>query len=110
MLYAHFSRVQPQYKSLIALFWRRYCRTYEILIQEDFKRIDSDGAGTIEQIDGVIEFDASIFLVEMKWHKDPIGVEKIITIVYNTFAKREQLMICIEVALLKNVRKACFMC
>ncbi len=52
-------------------------RTYEILIQEDFKRIDSDGAGTIEQIDGVIEFDASIFLVEMKWHKDPIGVEKI---------------------------------
>ncbi len=52
-------------------------RTHEILIQEDFKRIDSEGAGIIEQIDGVIEFDSSIFLVEMKWHKEPIGVEKI---------------------------------
>jgi hypothetical protein len=52
-------------------------RTYEILIREDFKRIDKYGAGVIEQIDGVIEFNGHIYLVEMKWHKDPIGVDKI---------------------------------
>ncbi len=51
--------------------------TYEILIQEDIRRVDPDGAGVVEQIDGVVEFDANIYLVEMKWHKDPIGVEKI---------------------------------
>ncbi len=29
---------------------------YGILIKEDFKRVDPEGAGIIEQIDGVIEF------------------------------------------------------
>ena len=52
-------------------------RVYEILIREDFKRIDEGGAGIIEQIDGVIEYKGHIYLVEMKWHKDPIGVDKI---------------------------------
>lgn len=50
---------------------------YDVLIKEDFKRVDPEGAGIIEQIDGVIEFDGHIYLVEMKWVKDPIGVEKI---------------------------------
>ena len=52
-------------------------RLYGILIREDFKRVDPDGAGIIEQIDGVVEFDGNIYLVEMKWVKDPVGVEKI---------------------------------
>ncbi len=50
---------------------------YGILIKEDFKRIDPDGAGIIEQIDGVIEISGHIYLVEMKWVKGPIGVDKI---------------------------------
>lgn len=52
-------------------------RVYEILIREDFKRNDKGGSGIIEQIDGVIEYKGHIYLVEMKWLKDPIGVDKI---------------------------------
>jgi len=59
-------------KVLNALF-----SSYGILVKEDFKRVDPDGAGIIEQIDGVVEFSGNIYLVEMKWVKEPIGVEKL---------------------------------
>ncbi|MBK1733639.1 restriction endonuclease [Thiococcus pfennigii] len=59
-------------KVLNALF-----SSYGILVKEDFKRVDPDGAGIIEQIDGVIELAGHIYLVEMKWVKEPIGVEKL---------------------------------
>lgn len=52
-------------------------KIYGISIREDFKRVDSDGAGVIEQIDGVIEFKGQIYLVEMKWLKDPVGVDRL---------------------------------
>lgn len=50
---------------------------YGILLREDFRRVDPEGAGVIEQIDGVIEFAGHIYLVEMKWVKEPIGVDKL---------------------------------
>jgi restriction system protein len=52
----------------------RYCG---ILIKEDFKRTGEPGDGIIEQIDGIIEIDKQIFLVEMKWTKEPIGNNEI---------------------------------
>lgn len=54
-----------------------YFREYEILVKEDFKRIGEQGEGIVEQIDGIIELDNSIFLVEMKWRKDTIGNDDI---------------------------------
>lgn len=59
-------------KVLNALF-----SSYGILVKEDFKRVDPHGAGIIEQIDGVVELSGHIYLVEMKWVKDPIGVDKL---------------------------------
>lgn len=59
-------------KVLNALF-----SSYGILVKEDFKRVDPDGAGIIEQIDGVVELAGHIYLVEMKWVKGPVGVEKL---------------------------------
>lgn len=50
-----------------------YFRAYEILVKEDFKRVGDVGDGIIEQIDGIVEIDNQIFLVEMKWKKDSIG-------------------------------------
>jgi len=50
---------------------------YGILLKEDFRRVDPEGSGVLEQIDGVIEFTGHIYLVEMKWVKEPIGVEKL---------------------------------
>ena len=34
-----------------------------------------ESKGIIEQIDGVIDLDGEIYLVEMKWLKDRVGVE-----------------------------------
>jgi hypothetical protein len=49
-------------------------KAYGIQVKEDFKRMDPNTGNVVEQIDGVIEFDSCIYLVEMKWLKDPVGV------------------------------------
>ncbi|NJA04856.1 restriction endonuclease [Methylococcaceae bacterium WWC4] len=54
-----------------------FFQAYDILIREDFRRVDPEGAGVLEQIDGVIEFSGHIYLIEMKWVKEPIGVDKL---------------------------------
>ena len=48
-------------------------RVHGILIREDFRRKDPDTSTTVEQIDGVIEIDGIVHLVEMKWLKEPVG-------------------------------------
>lgn len=50
---------------------------YGILVREAFTRKGDNGEGIIEQIDGVVEIDNQIYLVEMKWKKDKIGSEDI---------------------------------
>ena len=40
---------------------------YEILVKEAFTLNGDDNEGIVEQIDGVIEIDGQIFLLEMKW-------------------------------------------
>ncbi len=47
---------------------------YGILVQESFT-LRSVAGTAIEQLDGVIELDGNVYLVEMKWHSDPIGKE-----------------------------------
>lgn len=49
-------------------------KVYGIHVREDFRRKDPDSSVVLEQIDGVIELNGSIHLVEMKWLKDPVGV------------------------------------
>lgn len=46
--------------------------TYEILVKEAFT-IRLDGSGIIEQIDGVIQLDGDLYLVEMKWYQNKLG-------------------------------------
>lgn len=48
-------------------------RAYDVLVAEDFRRKGSDGSGVEEQIDGVVEIDNQLFLVEMKWWDGPLG-------------------------------------
>lgn len=48
-------------------------RAYDVLVAEDFRRKGGDGSGIAEQIDGGIEIDTQMFLVEMKWWADPLG-------------------------------------
>ena len=44
-----------------------------ILVRESFTRVGEPGQRVIEQIDGVIELEGEIYLVEMKWLQDPAG-------------------------------------
>ena len=62
-----------------------------ILVREDFRRVAKPGHGTIEQIDGVVELDGDIYLVEMKWLTGPVGVADVsqhLVRVFNRSASR----------------------
>lgn len=48
-----------------------------ISIREAFQRVSPTGEGVIEQIDGVIELDGEIYLVEMKWWEKPLGIGEV---------------------------------
>ncbi len=49
-------------------------KAYGILVREDFRRKDPDSNVVLEQIDGIIELNGVVYLVEMKWLKDPVGI------------------------------------
>jgi restriction system protein len=77
-LYALFSESNAQKRGkLLESVLNRYFKTYNILVKEDFKRVSEHGDGILEQIDGVIEYGGKLYLVEMKWTKDPIAANEI---------------------------------
>jgi hypothetical protein len=49
-------------------------KAYGIHVREDFRRRSPDTGTVLEQIDGVIELDGAIHLVEMKWLNAPVGI------------------------------------
>jgi hypothetical protein len=49
-------------------------KAYGILVREDFRRKAADSNVVLEQIDGVIELNGTIHLVEMKWLNSPVGM------------------------------------
>lgn len=46
-----------------------------VLIRESFVLRSPESGQTLEQIDGAIELDGSLYLVEAKWWSSPIGVD-----------------------------------
>lgn len=51
--------------------------TAGILVRESFTRSGEKGEGVLEQVDGVIELDGEIYLVEMKWLKTSVSVNDV---------------------------------
>ncbi|WP_186075123.1 restriction endonuclease [Burkholderia gladioli] len=49
-------------------------RAFGIHVEEDFRRRNPDTGVVVEQIDGVIELDSHLYLVEMKWLREPAGI------------------------------------
>lgn len=49
-------------------------RAYGIHVREDFRRKNPDTSVVVEQIDGVIELNGQLHLVEMKWLNAPVGM------------------------------------
>jgi restriction system protein len=77
---------------LFALFsehdpWKRGTRLESVLnrlfgldglsVREAFHVIGDEGEGIVEQIDGVVAIDGEVYLVEMKWLADAVGVSEI---------------------------------
>ncbi|SUX54518.1 restriction endonuclease [Chromobacterium vaccinii] len=62
-------------------------RAHGILVHEDFKRKDPAGSVIVEQIDGVIEFEGNIYLVEIKWLSSPVGVSELGSHMMRLFAR-----------------------
>jgi restriction system protein len=48
-----------------------------ILVREAFTLKGSQGEGIVEQIDGVVEIKGALYLVEMKWWHEPLGVGEV---------------------------------
>lgn len=55
----------------------RLFKASDILVREAFELIGQENEGVIEQIDGVIEIDGYLYLVEMKWWKEPLGTAEV---------------------------------
>jgi hypothetical protein len=73
-LFALFGDQNPQHrgKALEGVLNRLF-ETEQILVHEAFEVRDEDTGSAIEQIDGAIEIDARLYLVEMKWWDKPLG-------------------------------------
>jgi len=48
-----------------------------ILLKESFTNKGAEREGIVEQIDGVVEIDGEVYLVEMKWWDKPLGVAEV---------------------------------
>lgn len=50
---------------------------HNILVREAFTIKGKCGEGVIEQVDGLVELDGHLYLVEMKWWNAPLGVSEV---------------------------------
>ena len=67
-LYALFGLTDPQKRGKqLEDVLNQLFQTAGILVREAFTRVAPTGEGIVEQIDGVIELDGEIYLVEIKW-------------------------------------------
>lgn len=65
-------------------------RCYDMLVREAFSIKGKSGEGVIEQIDGLIELEGQLYLVEMKWWNTPIGVADIAPHLVRVFGRGGQ--------------------
>lgn len=73
-LYRLFSETNPHRrgKALEGVLNRLF-QTHDILVREAFVVTGEEGQGVIEQIDGAVDLDGRLYLVEMKWWDKPLG-------------------------------------
>jgi restriction system protein len=77
-LFALFGEQNPQRRGKkLESVLNRLFEAGGILIREAFTVTGTAGEGIVEQIDGVIEIDGEVYLVEMKWWHESLGVETV---------------------------------
>ncbi len=76
-LFSLFSITEPKKRgTLLETLLNKLFKAGDILVRESFKHSE-EGVGIVEQIDGVIEIDGYLFLVEMKWWNQPLGKSEV---------------------------------
>jgi restriction system protein len=90
-LFALFSEpnAQKRGKALEGVLSRLF-QAYGIAVREAFTVKGPCGEGVIEQIDGVVEIEGDLCLVEMKWWKAPIGRNEISPHIVRLFSRGSQ--------------------
>ena len=63
----------------------RLFKANNISVREAFEIVGEEGEGIIAQIDGVIEIDGYLYLVEMKWWSKPLGKAEVSPHLVNIF-------------------------
>ena len=90
--YHLFGDIDPKKRgALLEGVMNRLFKHFNISVRESFCRTGETGEGVIEQIDGVIELDADIYLVEMKWlsrHVDVNDVSRHLVRIYHRHSSR----------------------
>ncbi len=86
--YSLFSMNDPQTKGkLLESIMNRLFKVNEILVSEAFTVKGTSGEGIIEQFDGAIKLDGHVYLVEMKWLKEPVGMPDVSTFIGKLFSR-----------------------
>lgn len=67
----------------------RLFRAFGIIVKEAFTLSGDNREGIIEQIDGVVELNGDIYLVEMKWWGDAVGPNEVAKHLVHVFTRGE---------------------
>jgi hypothetical protein len=86
-LFSLFSMNDPQKRgTLLENVLNQLLKVNEVLVREAFKRTE-EGAGIVEQIDGVVEIDGYLYLVEVKWWDKPLGKNEVAPHLVRVFSR-----------------------
>jgi hypothetical protein len=90
-LFALFGGHEPQKrgKALESVLNRLFSSS-GLLVREAFVVTGENREGVVEQIDGAIELDGLLYLVEMKWWKTPIGAGEVAPHLVRVFSRGGQ--------------------
>ncbi len=60
-----------------------------ILVREAFVVTGDEGTGVVEQVDGAVELDGRLYLVEMKWWDKPLGRAEVASHLVSVYGRGE---------------------
>jgi len=64
-------------------------QAYDVLVRKAFYLVGNAGEGIVEQIDGVIELGHTLYFIEMKWYRNPVGTPEISQHIVRLMARAE---------------------
>jgi restriction system protein len=67
----------PKRGKMLESVLNRLFRVSDMLVSEAFSLTGFHGEGIVEQIDGAVEIDGGLYLVEMKWLNEPVDIEAV---------------------------------